>query len=403
MIPVLVLNAGSSSLKYQLLDLADGAGERVCASGLVERIGEDEGRLVHRAAGAEPLTESGKIPDHAVALDRVLAAFERTGGLTEAPFAVGHRVVHGGDRFSGPTVVDDDVLEEIRELVPLAPLHNPANIAGIEVARARYPDTPQVAVFDTAFHAAMPPRAWRYALPRDLADRLRIRRYGFHGTSHGYVARTAAAHLRRPLDELALVTLHLGNGCSAAAVAGGRSIDTSMGLTPLGGLVMGTRSGDLDPGIVAHLHREGGLDLDAIDTLLNKESGMKGLAGLERPARGARPRRRRGRRRGRGAGGVLLPDPVHGRRLRGGAGPAGRAGVHRGDRGERRRRPRAGVRGPGRARRGGGRGAQHRGLPRDPDDLRGRQRAWRCWWCRRTRSWRSPSRRSRWSGRPPER
>jgi acetate kinase len=278
-IPVLVLNAGSSSLKYQLLDLADGAGERVCASGLVERIGEDEGRLVHRAAGAEPLTESGKIPDHAVALDRVLAAFERTGGLTEAPFAVGHRVVHGGDRFSGPTVVDDDVLEEIRELVPLAPLHNPANIAGIEVARARYPDTPQVAVFDTAFHAAMPPHAWRYALPRDLADRLRIRRYGFHGTSHGYVARTAAAHLRRPLDDLALVTLHLGNGCSAAAVAGGRSIDTSMGLTPLGGLVMGTRSGDLDPGIVAHLHREGGLDLDAIDTLLNTQSGMKGLAG----------------------------------------------------------------------------------------------------------------------------
>src|SRR6185503_6916433 len=166
--------------------------------------------------------------------------------------------------FSGPTVVDDDVLAEIRELVPLAPLHNPANIEGIEVARERYPDTPQVAVFDTAFHAAMPPHAWRYALPRELADRLRIRRYGFHGTSHGYVARTAAAHLGRPLDELALVTLHLGNGCSAAAVAG---------------LVMGTRSGDLDPGIVAHLHREGGLDLDTIDTLLNKQSGLKGLAG----------------------------------------------------------------------------------------------------------------------------
>lgn len=276
MIPVLVLNAGSSSLKYQLLDMDD---RSVCASGLVEKIGEDEGSLTHRTPGAEPLTELGTIPDHGAALDRVLAAFERTGGLTEAPFAVGHRVVHGGARFSGPTVVDDDVLEEIRELVPLAPLHNPANIAGIEVARARYPGTPQVAVFDTAFHAGMPPHAWRYALPRDLADRLRIRRYGFHGTSHGYVARAAAAHLRRPPDQLALVTLHLGNGCSAAAVAGGRSIDTSMGLTPLGGLVMGTRSGDLDPGIVAHLHREGGLDLDTIDTLLNKESGMKGLAG----------------------------------------------------------------------------------------------------------------------------
>ena len=276
MIPVLVLNAGSSSLKYQLIDMD---GRTVCAHGLVERIGEDSGSLTHRTPAGEPLTEQGRIPDHAAALDRVLAAFERTGGLTAAPFAVGHRVVHGGDRFSGPTVVDDDVLAEIRELVPLAPLHNPANIEGIEVARERYPDTPQVAVFDTAFHAAMPPRAWRYPLPRDLADRLRIRRYGFHGTSHGYVARTAAAHLGRPLDELALVTLHLGNGCSAAAVAGGRSVDTSMGLTPLGGLVMGTRSGDLDPGIVAHLHREGGLDLDAIDTLLNKESGMKGLAG----------------------------------------------------------------------------------------------------------------------------
>jgi acetate kinase len=272
-IPVLVLNAGSSSLKYQLLDMAD---RSVAASGLVERIGEG-GRLEHRRPGAGPLVEEGGIADHGAALDRVLGAFERTGGLIDAPVAVGHRVVHGGDRFSGPTLVDDAVLARIRELVPLAPLHNPANIAGIEVARVRYPDTPQVAVFDTAFHATMPPRAWRYALPRELADRLRIRRYGFHGTSHGYVARKAAEHLGSARPNL--VTLHLGNGCSAAAVAGGRCVDTSMGLTPLGGLVMGTRSGDLDPGVVAHLHREGGLDLDAIDTLLNKQSGMRGLAG----------------------------------------------------------------------------------------------------------------------------
>jgi len=258
MIPLLVLNAGSSSLKYQLLDMGD---RSVVASGLVERIGE------------------GEVPDHGAALAQVLADLQRRGALTDAPVAVGHRVVHGGDRFSGPTVIDDAVLAEIRELVPLAPLHNPANIAGIEVARSRYPDVPQVAVFDTAFHATMPPAAWRYALPRVLADRLRIRRYGFHGTSHGYVARTAAAHLGRPLAELDLVTLHLGNGCSAAAISGGRCVDTSMGLTPLGGLVMGTRSGDLDPGVVAHLHREGGLDLDEIDTLLNKASGMKGLAG----------------------------------------------------------------------------------------------------------------------------
>jgi acetate kinase len=275
-IPVLVLNAGSSSLKYQLLDMD---ARSVTASGLVERIGDSRARLEHKVPGSEPVVEEGGIPDVGAALDRVLAVFERTGGLAEPPVAVGHRVVHGGDRFSGPTAIDDDVLAEIRELVPLAPLHNPANIAGIEVARERYPDTPQVAVFDTAFHATMPPRAWRYALPRELADRLRIRRYGFHGTSHGYVARTAAAHLGRPVEDLNLVTLHLGNGCSAAAVAGGRCVDTSMGLTPLGGLVMGTRSGDLDPGIVAHLHREGGLDLDAIDSLLNKQSGMKGLAG----------------------------------------------------------------------------------------------------------------------------
>ena len=276
MIPVLVLNAGSSSLKYQLIDMSD---RSVRASGLVERIGDAGARLEHRRPDAEAVVEESGIADHGAALDRVLGVLGRTGGLTDAPVAVGHRVVHGGDRFSGPTVVDDAVLDGIRDLVPLAPLHNPANIAGIEVARARYPDTPQVAVFDTAFHASMPPRAWRYPLPRELADSLRIRRYGFHGTSHGYVARAAAAHLGRPLGELRLVTLHLGNGCSAAAVAGGRSIDTSMGLTPLGGLVMGTRSGDLDPGVVAHLHREGGLDLDAIDTLLNTQSGMKGLAG----------------------------------------------------------------------------------------------------------------------------
>ena len=275
--PVLVLNAGSSSLKYQLRDLSGDGG--VLASGLVERIGDAGARLLHRVPGAEPRVEQGGIPDVGAALDRVLGALESSGVLAPAPVVVGHRVVHGGDRFARPTVVDDAVLDEIRGLVPLAPLHNPANVAGIEAARARYPDVPQVAVFDTAFHQTMPPRAWRYALPRDLADALRIRRYGFHGTSHAYVARKAAEHLGRPAAELDLVTLHLGNGCSAAAVAGGVCVDTSMGLTPLGGLVMGTRCGDLDPGVVAHLHREGGLDLDAIDTLLNKQSGLKALAG----------------------------------------------------------------------------------------------------------------------------
>jgi acetate kinase len=255
--PVLVLNAGSSSLKYQLLDMSD---RSVTASGTVERIGGDG---------------PGEVPDHAAALEQVLGALD----LAAPPVAVGHRVVHGGDRFTRPTLVDDAVLDAIRDLVPLAPLHNPANLAGIEVARARFPDTPQVAVFDTAFHATMPPVAWRYALPRELADGLRIRRYGFHGTSHAHVARRAAEVLGRPAADLRLVTLHLGNGCSAAAVAGGRSVDTSMGLTPLGGLVMGTRCGDLDPGVVAHLHREGGLSLEEIDVLLNTRSGMRGLAG----------------------------------------------------------------------------------------------------------------------------
>ncbi len=276
MTSVLVLNAGSSSLKYQLLDMSD---RSVTASGLVERIGDDEGRLEHRVPGAEPLVEEGEVADHAAALNRALDVLDRGGQLTAPPDAVGHRVVHGGARFGRSVLIDDDAVATIRDLVPLAPLHNPANLEGIEVARKRFPQTPQVAVFDTAFHLTMPPRAYRYALPRELADRLRIRRYGFHGTSHGYVSRAAAAHLGRPLAELDMVTLHLGNGCSAAAVEGGRCIDTSMGLTPLGGLVMGTRSGDLDPGIVTHLHREGGMDLGEIDTLLNKASGMKGLAG----------------------------------------------------------------------------------------------------------------------------
>jgi acetate kinase len=188
--------------------------------------------------------------------------------------------VHGGERFSAPALIDDQVVEAIREQVPLAPLHNPANLLGIETALATFPDTPQVAVFDTAFHRTMPPRAHRYALPRDLADRLGIRRYGFHGTSHAYVSRLAAAHLGKPLAELNLLTMHLGNGASVAAVAGGRCVDTSMGFTPLEGLVMGTRTGDLDPAVVLYLQREAGMSLDQVDELLNKQSGLKGLTGV---------------------------------------------------------------------------------------------------------------------------
>jgi acetate kinase len=274
---VLVLNTGSSSIKYQLFEMED---RTVLASGLLERIGEDASRLTHRVEGAEPLVVDGRITDHRDGFDRVFGALESSGGLSGDLAGIGHRVVHGGERFSAPARIDDEVIAAIREQVPLAPLHNPSNLLGIEISRVAFPAAPQVAVFDTAFHRTMPPRAYRYALPRDLARQFHIRRYGFHGTSHAHVSRKAAEHLGRPLAEVNLVTMHLGNGASVAAVAGGRCIDTSMGLTPLEGLVMGTRSGDLDPAIVLFLHREARLSLDEIDTLLNRESGMKGLAGV---------------------------------------------------------------------------------------------------------------------------
>ena len=193
--------------------------------------------------------------------------------------AVGHRVVHGGERFSEPALVDDEVVAAVEELVPLAPLHNPANLEGIAVARKLFPDLPQVAVFDTAFHHTMPEVAYTYAVPRAWRDEHHIRRYGFHGTSHAYVSREAARALGRPVEDVNVIVLHLGNGASATAVRGGASVDTSMGLTPLEGLVMGTRSGDLDPAVHMHLHRSLGWSLEDIDRALNRESGLKGLAG----------------------------------------------------------------------------------------------------------------------------
>jgi len=258
---VLVLNTGSSSIKYQLFDMDSRA---VLAAGLLERIGE----------------EASGVADHREGLSSIFETLAASGGLSDGLAGIGHRVVHGGERFSAPALIDDEIVEAIREQIPLAPLHNPANLLGIQTALAAFPATPQVAVFDTAFHRTMPPRAFRYALPRDLAGRLRIRRYGFHGTSHAHVSRKAADHLGVPLADVNLITLHLGNGASVAAVAGGRCVDTSMGLTPLEGLVMGTRSGDMDPAIVFHLHREAGLSLEEIDRLLNNESGLKGLTGV---------------------------------------------------------------------------------------------------------------------------
>ncbi|WP_395294321.1 acetate kinase [Kitasatospora hibisci] len=275
---VLVLNAGSSSVKYQLIDMLDGSRP---ASGLVERIGEAGGRLVHtpRTGGRREAVQV--FADHDAALKAVARELAADGIGLDSPdlAAIGHRVVHGGLRFTEPTVVTDEVLREIRRLIPVAPLHNPANITGIEVARALRPDLPQVAVFDTAFHASMPEHAARYAIDRAVADEHRVRRYGFHGTSHQYVSRATARLLGKDPAEVNVIVLHLGNGASASAVSGGRCVDTSMGLTPLEGLVMGTRSGDIDAGVVFHLHRVGGLSVDEIDTLLNRRSGLLGLCG----------------------------------------------------------------------------------------------------------------------------
>ncbi|KQS68483.1 acetate/propionate family kinase [Modestobacter sp. Leaf380] len=267
---VLVLNSGSSSLKYRLLDDA----ETVLAAGLVERIGTEGGSLRHRGPAGE-VTVTAPLPDHTAALALMMATCAEHGPEL-APDVVGHRVVHGGARFSAPIVVDAEVEAAIEALSTLAPLHNPPGLLGIRAARAAFPDVPQVAVFDTAFHATMPPEASTYAVDAELAARYGVRRYGFHGTSHEYVSRVAADHLGRP--DAKLVVLHLGNGASACAVDAGRSIATSMGLTPLEGLVMGTRGGDLDPGALLHLLRQG-LDVDGLDTLLNRRSGLAGLTG----------------------------------------------------------------------------------------------------------------------------
>ncbi|MEU9483763.1 acetate kinase [Streptomyces decoyicus] len=277
---VLVLNSGSSSVKYQLIDMNDGTR---LAVGLVERIGEQTSRLAHSplAAGGDRRETEGAIADHDAALKAVAAELAADGLGLDSPqlAAIGHRVVHGGLKFTEPTVIDDAVLKEIERLVPVAPLHNPANITGIRTAQAMRPDLPQVAVFDTAFHATMPEYAARYAIDVETADAHRIRRYGFHGTSHAYVSRKTAALLGKDPSEVNVIVLHLGNGASASAVAGGRCVDTSMGLTPLEGLVMGTRSGDIDPAVTFHLKRVAGMSTDEIDVLLNKKSGLTGLCG----------------------------------------------------------------------------------------------------------------------------
>ncbi|PZG98558.1 acetate kinase [Streptomyces sp. NTH33] len=276
---VLVLNSGSSSLKYQLLDMRDASR---LAAGLVERIGEQTSHLQHTCVGTGATREQhGPIADHDTALKTVGQELARDGLGLDSPelAAIGHRVVHGGMFFTEPTVIDDAVLTEIERLIPVAPLHNPANLTGIRTAVALRPDLPQVAVFDTAFHTTMPESAARYAIETKVADRFRVRRYGFHGTSHAYVSRATAELLGRAPQDVNVIVLHLGNGASASAVRGGRCVDTSMGLTPLEGLVMGTRSGDLDPAVIFHLRRVAGMSMDEIDNLLNKKSGLFGLCG----------------------------------------------------------------------------------------------------------------------------
>ena len=281
MIKVLVINSGSSSIKYQLFNMD---GETVLASGAIERIGEAQSLHRHRVHKHGDITESRHqqpIADHREGLSCIGTLLLESGAITELSelFAIGHRVVHGGECFREPTLISADVLKQIRDMIPLAPLHNPANVMGIEVALQQAPDIPQVAVFDTAFHQSLPAHAWRYALPDRLYTEQRIRRYGFHGTSHSYVAKQAAILLGKPLESLNLITLHLGNGASAAAIAQGKSVDTSMGMTPLEGLIMGTRCGDLDPAIHFYLGRTTGMDDDEIESMLNKESGLKGICG----------------------------------------------------------------------------------------------------------------------------
>ena len=286
---ILVINSGSSSLKYSLIDIER---ENELASGLIERIGQPVSPVAHTV---RPETDGDAVPtmldatysdereiaDHHAAFAVMLEQFAEHGPslATHPPVAVGHRVVHGGARFFAPTLIDADVERQIEELSVLAPLHNPANLSGILAAKAVFRGVPHVAVFDTAFHQTLPAAAYTYAIDSRLAKDHRVRRYGFHGTSHQFVSEAAAAYLGRDLASLRQIVFHLGNGASATAIDGGRSVETSMGLTPLEGLVMGTRSGDLDPAALVHLSRRAGLSINDLDALLNTRSGLQGLAG----------------------------------------------------------------------------------------------------------------------------
>ncbi len=278
---ILVINCGSSSLKYQLLDMSD---ESVLANGLVERIGIDGSRLKHQAHDDDKVTIEVPMKDHKEALHQVLAALtDKNHGAIEsldAINAVGHRVVHAGEKYAESVKIDDDVIAALEACIPLAPLHNPPNLTGIKAMQELLPSLPMVAVFDTAFHQTMPPEAYVYALPYEYYEKHSVRRYGFHGTSHRYVVDRAAKLMNKDLKDLKLISCHLGNGASVAAVDGGKVMDTSMGFTPLEGLVMGTRCGDMDPAITTFLMENEDLDIKALDTVMNKKSGVLGISGV---------------------------------------------------------------------------------------------------------------------------
>lgn len=283
---IFVINCGSSSLKYQLFNVDT---EELMAKGLVERIGMDGSVLKHQPNGKDKVVIEQDIPDHKVAVQLVINALvDKSHGVISdisEISAVGHRILHGGSKYSSSILVTDEVIEDLKELIPLGPLHMPGNITGITACKILMPNVPNVAVFDTAFHQTMPEDAYMYAIPYELYEKHAIRRYGFHGTSHRYVSKRAAEMLNKPLEDLKLITCHIGNGSSFAAVKNGKSIDTSMGFTPLEGLVMGTRSGDIDPAVVQYLVSNAGMTVDEVNDILNKKSGFLGLSGISSDSR----------------------------------------------------------------------------------------------------------------------
>jgi len=308
---VLVLNSGSSSIKFQLFNMEE---ERVLAKGLVERIGIEDSAIEYENNNGQEVEKDIDIANHRDGIEHVIEMLldSEVGVLEDIDEinAVGHRVVHGGEKFAHSTLITEEVIDKIEEVTPLAPLHNPHNLSGIKVCKELLPDKPQVGVFDTAFHQTMPEEAYTYAIPYEYYEEHGVRRYGFHGTSHKYVAKRCAALMDEDIEDLKIITCHLGNGASMAAVDGEKSIDTSMGMTPLEGLVMGTRSGDIDPAIIPFLMEKENLEAKEIDNILNKESGLLGVSGISNDSRDVRQAAHDGNHR------AALADKVFNYRVR---------------------------------------------------------------------------------------